>query len=274
METILPYRLSDPQLVEIDPHLSNHDYHSLPSLSSTGAKLVLEAPAKYAYSREQPKTSTASMQLGTAVHSAVLEDGEDMEVVEASSWRTAAAKEARADAEAAGKVALLPQEAATVNAIRDAVYAHPVAAELLSHKHGRVEESYLWTDQETGVDMRARPDLYVPGKAVVDLKTSGTAVDAHSFTNTIARFQYHLQAAWYLNAVYAAHRDPTEFVWIAVETTPPHLVATYSLDYASLIAGFELMDDALRAFQAASMFDSWVGYPPELETLTLPNWAL
>lgn len=268
----LPYRDASGEVV-VRADLSNQEYHSLPSLSSTGAKTFLDAPAKYVWERSQPHEPTRFMSMGTAIHSAVLEDSKDVVCVEATSWRTKAAKEEKEAIEATGKVALLAADYDKLQDLRDAVFAHPIAHDLLSAPDGVRERSYLWTDLETDVDMRARPDLYVPGRAVVDLKTTSMGADAHSFIKAIAQRRYFLQAAWYLNAVHLGELDDPDFVWIVVETNPPYLTAVYTLNLMGLDRGFELMDEALTEFRAAQLLDYWPGYDAGIQELVLPSWA-
>ena len=45
--------------------------------------------------------------------------------------------------------------------MRDSVWAHPMAARVLNAE-GYVQASYYWTDAETGVRCKIRPDKLVP----------------------------------------------------------------------------------------------------------------
>lgn len=67
---------------------------------------------------------------------------------------------------------------------------------------GFPEVSFFWIDEETGVRCKARFDWLRPGP-LIDLKTHGAQDDAEtidSFTNSISRYCYDLQAAHYIDA--------------------------------------------------------------------------
>ena len=53
-------------------------YHREPGLSSTGAKRLLESPAKYRHEREHPIEQTPAMRLGSCIHTAILGVGDSI----------------------------------------------------------------------------------------------------------------------------------------------------------------------------------------------------
>ncbi len=63
---------------------------------------------------------------------------------------------------------------------------------------GLAEQSYWWKHRETGLQCKCRCD-YVIDDMVIDLKTTGEGgASPDKFTKTIVNFQYHMQAAHYL----------------------------------------------------------------------------
>jgi exodeoxyribonuclease VIII len=57
----------------IDFTISNNDYHAHKALSSSNLKDLLISAWSFAYNKKFPKKSTIAMQLGTLVHSLLLE---------------------------------------------------------------------------------------------------------------------------------------------------------------------------------------------------------
>ena len=118
-----------------------------------------------------------------------------------------------------GKVLVTRQQYATAVNIQKALHAHPTAGKLLLHPDRAVETSYFGIDEETGLEIRVRPDVEIDIDAVrigADLKTismwnvkqSGLRARLH---REIIDRDYHLSAAMYMSA---AALD--QFFWIFV----------------------------------------------------------
>ena len=153
-----------------------------------------------------------------------------------------------------------------------AVAAHPKAAALLTGGHPEV--SIFWQDADTGIDCRCRPDYINPAGIIVDLKSTADAGPA-AFAKSCANFRYHVQDAFYSEGYYqAAGTWPRGFVFIAVEKTAPYAVACYTLDDVAKEKGRELYQQDLQTLQAAQAANEWPAYSDQIETLTLPAWAL
>lgn len=260
--------------------MSDDDYHADPvpggSISSTGMKRLLRSPAAYRYAVDHPQAHSDAFDLGKVAHAKVLGTGADLVVVDADSWRTNAAKQQRDDARAAGKVPLLAADAERVDAMVDAVLAHPIAAALLAAE-GQSEQSAFWQDEATGVWCRARFDrrtrLANGRPVVVDLKTAVTAAPG-DWGRHCHSFGYHVQASHYLEAArHAAGDEDPAFLFIAVEKEAPHLVAVHELDAAALARGAELAHRARALYAHCTSTGDWPGYPPEVALVSLPPYA-
>ncbi|HDT1336206.1 TPA: exodeoxyribonuclease, partial [Klebsiella pneumoniae subsp. ozaenae] len=73
-----------------------------------------------------------------------------------------------------GKVLVTRQQLATALAIQKALLNHPTAGKLLTHPSRAVEVSYFGIDEETGLEVRVRPDLEIDMGGLrigADLKT-------------------------------------------------------------------------------------------------------
>lgn len=248
--------------------ISNAAYHADPALGSTSLKtLATRTPAHYQYDQTHPKSSDA-FTLGTAAHSVILEgDTSSIVVVEADSWLTKAAKEAKTAALAAGKQPLLNKEWSQIRAMQDAVMAQPVAREAFTgHK---AEQSVFW--DEDGLLLKCRPDAWKPG-ALFDLKTTRTA-DPNEFGKTSADFGYHQSAAHYIDGVKAATGETLPFYFVLVEKTAPYFVSVVELDDEALNIGRALNDRAKRIYNECTETGNWPGYQ-ESAPVSLPIWAI
>lgn len=103
---------------------------------------------------------------------------------------------------------------------------------------------------------------------IVDLKTTLDASPA-GFAKSVAKFRYHVQRAHYSEGF-----DIGNFVFVAVEKTPPYLVAVYVLDEQAEIKGQELRDRDIQLYMDCLENDFWPGYSEDIEELSLPNWSL
>ncbi|RTE49346.1 PD-(D/E)XK nuclease-like domain-containing protein [Actinobaculum sp. 352] len=247
------------------------------SVSSTDAKNLLVAPAYYQYHHGHHPAPSRAMELGTAIHAAVLGVGQaDMATIEGS-WRTKAAREAVAAAREAGQIPLSPDEAWEVQSIAAAVRDQSAAAGLLDGP-GIAEASIYAPDTATGVWMRGRPD-WIAGDltsdepvVMVDLKTTSGDASPDSFAREAARWDYPLQAAWYRKIWHQIHGYTPRFVHVVVSKTPPYLVGVYELDDEYLTAGLVRARRALNRYTECVRAASWPGHSPDIELLGAPAW--
>ena len=257
--------------------MPERDYHAHPSLSSTQARTLLDSPARYRWERDHPKPPTREMQLGTCLHTTLLDAGQHWEELPEGDGRTAAVKEAKREIEARGHIALSPDEAAKVKGMAAAVLRHPEAGPLLAGD-GIAERSLFWRDPATGVDCRARPDwLLSNGRAIVDLKTTGDA-SRNAIGKHIDRYGYHIQKAWYEDGARRldlAAEDST-WLWVFVEREAPHMVTVATLAPVDAAIGADLAARAREIYRDCAEVDLWPNgeqYPDHIVTTSLPPWS-
>lgn len=118
-----------------------------------------------------------------------------------------------------GKVLVTRQQLSTALNIQKALLEHPTAGKLLTHPSRAVEVSYFGIDEETGLEVRVRPDLELDMGGLrigADLKTISMwnikqeGLRAKLHREIIVR-DYHLSAAMYCET---AALD--QFFWIFV----------------------------------------------------------
>ena len=237
-------------------------YHADPvpggSLSVSGAKKLLppSCPAIFHYEREHPKPPTEAMELGTVAHKMVLGSGPEIVIVDAANWMTKAAKEQRDAARLAGKVPLLREDYKRAKAMADTVLSHPVAGALFNPDHGSAR----------AVPVLGRPaspgSCSGPGwtgcrsaPAAGSGSSSGTSSPARprspaAITKQVSNYGYFMQAPFYCDGAAALGLDPyPRFVFVFVESAPPHLITVVQLDDEAMDAGRALNRLAIERYR-------------------------
>ncbi|CAM6995527.1 RecE family exodeoxyribonuclease [Enterobacter hormaechei] len=157
-----------------------------------------------------------------------------------------------------GKVLVTRQQLSTALNIQKALLAHPTAGMLLTHPSRAVEVSYFGFDEETGLEVRVRPDLEIDLDGVrigSDLKTISMwnvkqeSLRARLHREIIER-DYHLSAAMYCET---AALD--QFFWIFVNKDENyHWIAIIEASAELLELGMLEYRKAMRAI--ATGFDT------------------
>ena len=165
-----------------------------------------------------------------------------------------------------------PDELDTALRCRDAVLEHPTASQILTD--GKPEVSHFWEDEETGILCKCRPDWQRSDGILVDVKSASEATP-EAFQRSLHRYQYYVQAPFYLDGVTTTTGQAYEkFLFVVVETGPVPGVRIYDLgDYA-----IERGRDDYRRYldelhKAQTVEDYWTGYPTAIESISLPKWA-
>ncbi|EPY6977501.1 RecE family exodeoxyribonuclease [Klebsiella variicola subsp. variicola] len=144
-----------------------------------------------------------------------------------------------------GKVLVTRQQLATALAIQKSLLNHPTAGKLLTHPSRAVEVSYFGIDEETGLEVRVRPDLEIDMGGLrigADLKTismwnikqEGLRAKLH---REIIERDYHLSAAMYcdvaaLDQFYWIFVNKDEnYHWIAIIEASEELLELGMLEY-------------------------------------------
>ena len=261
--------------IGIHPNVKDTIYHADRSaLSSSGARLLLDVPAKFRNRMDAPQEYNPVFELGQYAHALVTNVDYKLHIVEAPDWRTKTAREERDEKKQEGfDGVLLRHEYEQVQAMREALTANPSVKELLTAQGTVAETSLVWEDPWTGVKCKARPDIATSDyTTLIDYKTTVSS-NPKDFRKSVANFGYHLQAAWYLDAVKALLGVEARFLFIAQEKTAPYLVSVFELDHTSLMEGRRLSDKARQVYRDCLNTDSWPGYPEGIATISLPAWA-
>ncbi|HGH3391184.1 TPA: RecE family exodeoxyribonuclease [Citrobacter freundii] len=160
-----------------------------------------------------------------------------------------------------GKTILSREKLTLATAIQQALLNHESTGKLLRHPSRSVETSYFGMDDETGLEVRVRPDLEVEINGVrigVDLKTismgrvkqDGLRAKLH---REIIDRDYHLSAGMYCSVA-----DFDQFYWIFVNKDEGyHWVAVIEASEDLLDLGLLEYQRTMRALANAYDTDCW-----------------
>ncbi|HBR6858802.1 TPA: PD-(D/E)XK nuclease-like domain-containing protein [Klebsiella aerogenes] len=169
-----------------------------------------------------------------------------------------------------GKILVTRHQMSTALDIQKALLNHPTAGKLLQHPSRAVEVSYFGIDEETGLEVRVRPDLEIDMSGLrigADLKTismwnikqEGLRAKLH---REIIERDYHLSAAMYCET---AALD--QFFWIFVNKDENyHWIAIIEASEELLELGMLEYRKAMRAI--ANGFDTGEWPAPITEDYT------
>lgn len=257
--------------------ITDVEYHAdRGSLSSSGARDLLDpsCPAIFRHEQDQPPNPKPEYDFGHGAHKYVLGEGSDIVEIEYADWKTKAAQDARKTAWAEHKVPLLSKDVVKAKAMAAAVREHPVARALLD-ADGQPELSGYWTDPETGVRLRFRPDrlCQLRGRIIcVDYKTSTNASPAH-FSKQAANFGYFQQHPWYLDGLAAHDIIDVSFVFITQSKSAPYPVSVMQLRPEAVEFGRQRNRRAVDLYAKCVASDHWPAYGDGLSMVDLPRWA-
>jgi hypothetical protein len=250
------------------------------SLTSSGARLLLppSCPAKYRHWVLNGGDNSRVFDVGHAAHALALGDGRVLTPLEYDNYRTKAAQAERDAAYADGRVPILAPDWLRVQAMLQALRAHPIASRLLSGPGNR-EQTAIW--QQDGIWCRARFD-WLPARpadghrlVIGEYKTCDSA-DPAAAARAMASHGYYQQGAWYTDGArilgLSGDTEPA-IVLIFQEREPPYLVKTYQPDEYALAWGQRRNAKARGVFRRCQQTGEWPGYGDEVSPLALPKWT-
>ena len=268
--------------------MPNETYHADAAVGSSGLKLIDQSPlhywAAYLDPNRKPREATQAMKIGTAWHCAVFEPDEfEARYVEIPAGLDRRTKEGKAlweEISASGREPMTPDGWEQIQSMAASARRHPVSRVLFEQCDGVAEQSLFWTDAETGVRCKIRPDYAIapcklfPNGLLIDGKT-GEDMSAEGFAKYAWNWQLHLQAAFYADGFRQVYRtaEPPAFMWLAQEKAAPYATALYSGGADFIEFGRRKYRQLLRVYAECRRTDTWPGYPETVTELALPVWA-
>lgn len=196
------------KIIDID----DPGYFRLKSIDQSQLKQFLKNPADWAYHRlNDDHKPTDAMKFGTAFHAYLLGTSDVVSLPEGESFRSKDNQKWRADQLEAGNIIVSYNDMQLLKRMKEGIEQtslmpeYPDYMEIL--EQGTKEQCIEWKDRQTGLMLKAKPDLIPAGTDyLVDLKTAQKA-DAESFAKEVINYGYHIQTVFYRAAVAACKPD-------------------------------------------------------------------
>ena len=269
--------------------ISIEDYHASRGISNSGISALLKTPKTYWYNYikakqqniaadaettgEEHQDSKRSLVIGNAFHTLALEEKTFIDRYCVPPKFDRRTKDGKADsamywAQNFGKIALTEKEHTGIFEMAKAFREHPIYAQV---KDAVIECSFA-----TNIDhvlVRSRPDFHTDNY-IFDIKTTNDASE-YGFAGTIRKYGYHRQAAIACDCLTElTGRNYSTVILIAIEKTPPYLIAVYVIDGASLERGRSQYREVLQLYKKCLEKNEWPGYPEQVQSISIPYWDL
>jgi exodeoxyribonuclease VIII len=245
------------------------------ALNYSGAKEILKSPAHYQAWLKAEDEDTDALRIGRLVHLASLEPqvfDRQVRVMPECDRRT---KDGKAVYEAfvatlkEGEECIKQKEMDLILGIAESAQC---GIEKIADGKARVRVmEQVVTGKCEGIDIKGRPDLILhdsEGAIIIDVKTTADA-SPDAFSKDVAKFKYHLQAAFYMHMTGAK-----SFYFVAVEKKKPFAWAIYFLDEKTLEQGRQMMRSACLTYRESSLYNTWPGYVSVPKEISIPSYAL
>lgn len=246
-------------------------YHAEEHLGSTSVKEMRKSPAHFYEAWKGPKKESAAFDEGTAVHSAILEQDISGFIARPAGidGRTKDGKAALAELEATGKIILPADVFASLERRLDSFVKSTEA--MRRYNGAKVEESYYVQDHDSGLFIKARPDIFKPG-SITDFKTTS---DMGKFQNQVWSLAYHIQIGFYALVTEQVTGVPTrEASFIAQEKSAPFGTRVFRLPITEIETAKAEARALLNRCAVAIRENSFPSYDDVLTDLIAPKWLL
>lgn len=196
------------KIIDID----DPGYFRLKSIDQSQLKQFLKNPADWAYHRlNDNHKPTDAMKFGTAFHAYLLGTSDVVSLPEGESFRSKDNQKWRDEQLEAGNIIVSYNDMQLLKRMKEGIEQTSLMPEYPDYmeiiEQGTKEQCIEWKDRQTGLMLKAKPDLIPVGTDyLVDLKTAQKA-DAESFAKEVINYGYHIQTVFYRAAVAACKPD-------------------------------------------------------------------
>ena len=250
------------------------DYFDMPHLNFSTAKHIKSCPRKFRHVMTHGIGTTSAMEIGTAVHTAVLEPRKFKREYKCAPDCRRGTKAWKEFAEKNPKATILKErEYNEVCAMRNSLAKNTEAMSLLDG--GYTESVITWEDEATGLDLKCRIDKCImtdDDAIIIDLKTTLDASPRSMAARMVqAPYNYLLQMAWYQRGFEAAFTVKPRAVIIAIEKSAGYPTAAYDINPTDMDMAQAEVSEMLDMVATAYENNEEEGHYPR-RFLTLPKW--
>jgi len=256
-----------------------------PSLTQSLVKTLLDRSplhAWYAHPRLNPdfmRDEDTKYDIGNIAHRLILGRGRELVVLsDFDDWRKKEAQQARATAQAEGRLAVLGKHYATadrmVRAAQEALERRDMP-DIFGEDHGDAELCAIWQEGKTWC--RQLMDwLSADRLTFADYKTTLESAAPHALARKMVNDGWHIQAAMAERAL--AKLDPSNigrrrYLFVVQEAQLPYALSVVELSETALTMGRKQLDAGLKLWTRCLFTDYWPGYPLQTIVPEFPEWA-
>lgn len=253
--------------------MTKAEYRSADGISASDIKEILANAYlfKIGYKPERTAQAQARLDLGSAIHSLILEPNnfnKDFAIMPTLNLRTNDGKAKYAELVANEKRILISEaDFATAKEVAQVV----ADSKLYDFTQGECETAHF--GEIDGAKVKCMPDCFFKDKGlIIDIKTTrngGNTPD--EFQKACANFGYYIQASLYLTITGAK-----EFVFLAVDIDTK-TIGLYELDFIALDFGLSEVKRAIEIYKNLDKVNNLVSadFAKNItcQTLSLPNYV-
>jgi len=257
--------------------LPDKDYREINALNHSSLKNLFppKTPLDFKFFKEQPAKSSEAMDFGTAVHLAVFEPSiieSKIAVAPDCDKRTKAGKDQHAEFLFAndGKIIITQEQADSILWIVDSVERNAFLQSIFREKRlNEMVGKFIWDD----VNCKFKADCIVPSQnLIIDLKTTQSGHE-RAFSHSVHEYCYHTQAEFYMTGCeFITANTWDNFLWIAVESKPPHHIYLYEPEATWLNTARDQLQNAIDLYIECEKNACWPGVEPIKRILQAPKW--
>ena len=265
--------------------ISNEDYHGDRTyVSSSALKLILKDPKEYFkvyVKNEKNNISRAAFDFGTYVHALVLEPetiDKEFALFEGASRRGKVYTEFKEINK--GKIIITKSQALKADVMVEKLRENTKANNLIDLEEGSVEQT-LCVELD-GVKVKVRTDYnnqtvakindqLFPFGLIIDVKTTSDPIDKFSIGKTIARYDYDLSAALYVDALQEQLGTDQTFIFCFMSKLTNE-VEMYQASDEMIANGRRKYKAAIKKLKAARLTGIYFD-KDAIPTVNLPYWA-
>lgn len=284
---------------EIIPDMSIDDYHADHSIISKSMLVEMECPQKFKwkYIDGAKQADKGFLNVGNAVHTLALEpqlfesrfhvlpatyvNGDGEEKPFRCDPRMAVYK--AEIAKAGNKKIISAGDIENIKGMAAALASNKMALAILN-RPGKIEASIFWTDEETGLRLKCRPDFLGDDSLIVDLKVTHSA-DPDIFFKTAFDIGYDMSAAMTTAGVTALRgKKPDNYVFLVIEDKPPYVIEAFDSfrpfdpEAPAALTYFDSGDYRFRAalakYKSCRETGIWPGYREMITPMGVPYYGI
>jgi len=238
------------------PNLDNNTYHNGPGISSSNIRRFSQSQL---HALEEVVEQTPAMMFGSAAHSLIVE-GEaaffsDVVTITGSPY-TNTNKQLKKDSLAKGLSVITEEQRDTIYSMNNSLVQEAEPYLRPNEDYPQVlkspkEVSIYWYEQDLLCKTRADVvcnafdnNFGEDAIVLVDYKTTSDC-SVRGFTNSVRRYSYDLQAAWYKRGFERAGFKVADFVFVAQEKKPPYANKVFKMNHTDMEIGWNFLSDYL-----------------------------